>query len=134
VRVSAFHVESGTFAVRSGGSARFTLTAARLEACPVRLHIEAAADVIPCAGVQIGVLDASAEGIVNARTTARFWGSADLLARLQWAPMRWLLAELQGGGSLNLLRHDFYFAPNTSVYTIPALGGFVGAGAGLRFP
>ncbi len=67
-------------------------------------------------------------------TEDRAWLGAELLGRGEWAPVSWLFFELEGGGSVPILRYQFYFDPDIPLTETSAVGWFAGAGGGIRFP
>jgi hypothetical protein len=134
IRISGVRIGSGDLGSPSGGSASLTLTAGRLEGCPLRWRPVPTLGLLPCVGTRVGVLEGNGSQIVNARGDTRVWVSVELLARLQWELLDWLLLELQVGGMAALFQYQFYFAPDARIYDMPVLGGFAGAGVGVRFP
>ena len=118
----------------TGGDATFTLEALGLEACPARWQLASSASLVPCAALQAGSLEGRGQSITDPQSARRFSASAGVSVRLEVELARWLVAEVQGGGAATLLRHDFYFAPSDTVYSVPSVGAFGGVGLGGRFP
>jgi hypothetical protein len=137
IRLSATRVTSSPVtASGEAGQASLTLTAARLEGCPISWRPLTTVALLPCLGVRGGVLEGVGAGVAIDRTQDRAWLSAELLGRVEWAPFTWLFFELQGGGSVPFLRYQFFFSPdsNLTLTETPVLGWFVGAGGGVRLP
>jgi hypothetical protein len=119
----------------SGASASLTLTTLRLDGCPVRLTFVRGLWAAPCLGLRAGMIEGS--GLVGAQSNEEknLWLSLELLARIQWAPLDWLVLEVQGGGSAPFFRYSFSFStPSDAFYETPILGGLFGGGVGVRFP
>jgi hypothetical protein len=126
----------GEGASAGGGSASLTLTTLRLDGCPLRLPVARNLWGTPCLGVRAGIIQGDGTIGGQSQDETELWLSLDLVARVSWTPWKWLLVEVQGGGSAPLFRYDFYFAPKTQdgLYETPVLGAFFGAGVGVRFP
>jgi hypothetical protein len=117
--------------VEWGGTAFFTLDAASLDACALRLRL-AAFDVRTCGSVMIGRFSARGADTQNAPDTAvrpfaALGGSAVLTAELGW------LVELSGrvAAGANLVRDSFEFAPQV-FHTVEPLTVSASLGIGLR--
>jgi hypothetical protein len=134
VRVSALWVESRPIAPSSGGDATLTIAAARIEGCPLRLAASGSVSLLPCVGFEAGALQGSGKDIANQRAATRFWGGVDAFARLTWDASNLFVAEMQGGLTVPLVRHEFIFIPNVSIYDLPPVGAFIGIGLGVHFP
>jgi len=135
IRLSGTRVTSGELHPANGpGTASLTLTAARLEGCPIRWRPVPSVRLLPCFGIRGGVFEGVGADVAVVRTENRTWLSVELVGRAEWAPFSWLFFELQGGGSVPILRYQFYFDPDIPLTETPAIGGFAGAGGGVRFP
>jgi hypothetical protein len=134
VRLSFDRVGSSTLGPAMGGTATLTLTAGRLDACPLRVPFPGRLSIAPCVGVRVGILEGTGNNIIHASQQAKGWLSVDAMARFEWEALDWLVFEGQGGPIAPLFRYEYYFGPNKTLYNVPAIGGFAGLGAGVRFP
>jgi hypothetical protein len=120
-------------------SARFSWLAARVEGCPVQLHVVGTLQLLACGGAHLGRLSAVGQPSSGARGQGRsadqVW--ADVLggSRLGLVLLRVLVLEARGEVVVPLTQYRFAFDnPDTSVYQVPgvAFAGFVGLG--VHFP
>lgn len=128
LRASSEGIES------EAGIASLYFTAARLEVCPVRLAIDPSFGVSPCALLDVGALRGSGSTGAASRAETRPWVAAGIGGRIQWALLELLLFEAEGGLFLPFVRDTFFFDPDLVIHEAPAVGGYLGAGAGIRFP
>jgi hypothetical protein len=134
LRITAIRTASESVHPLTGGDAIFTLEALGLETCPARWQIASSTSVVPCAALQAGSLQGKGQSVPDSQTATRLWASAGIALRLEIELARWLVAEVQGGAAAALVRHDFYFAPSDTLYSVPSVGAFGGIGFGVRFP
>lgn len=129
--------------------ARYRLTAASVEGCPVRLPLAGPLALYPCLHVEAGAIGASGLSPYTPAgqlpkavrlDTTRPWIAPGITGRLQLAVAGGLILEAQGGLILPLFRDTFYFGqpPSTAgeitSHQVPAAGGFVSGGVGFHFP
>jgi hypothetical protein len=115
VRAAVLRIGTGAHAV-SGGSADFTWTVGRVDACGL-LWPDRALRLGSCARFEAGVLDGTGGGIVNARTQHSPWVTFGALARVEWTFLGSLLLDLEGGPLFRANADRFHFVnPDTTVY------------------
>jgi hypothetical protein len=131
VRAAFLRIGTGARAV-SGGTADFTWTVGRVDACGL-LWPHRALRLGGCARIEGGVLDGSGDQIVNARTQHSPWATGGALARIEWTFLGSVLIDLEGGPSFRINSDRFYFVPNTTVYQVPFVGLYAEAGVGAHF-
>ena len=116
----------------SVGSARFLLVTARPQLCPVRsgreLRVEA------CAGLDVGILNASSEGLQGSRSVPALWFAGEVSARaaLDVAGPVFVALDLRGGVPFH---RPSYITnpPEIEVYEVPAVVGALGIFAGATW-
>jgi hypothetical protein len=113
----------------SAAAARFNMTAAYAVGCPVRWPLTGWWSLRPCVDFDLGRITGRGLGSDRIETRRGLWASVGAAARGEihvWGPL-WLAALV--GGVLPLARHEFYFAPDTVIFHVPATGwrgaGFV---------
>lgn len=126
-------------ATNSTSNVTFTWVAGRLDACPIAWRPWQSLALRPCAALDAGMLRAdpdASSALATRQGQSRIWLSADALARVEWHSGL-LLLRLEGGARFPLVRDRFVFnragGGENPVHDVPALGGFAGAGAGVRF-
>lgn len=129
-RLIAFAGSSGLDS--AAGSARLRFGGARLELCPWRFGSDVLA-LHPCVGSELGLVLARGEIAEEPRSKTTPWSTLEATLRLQWFASRALFAELGGGSVFPLVRTHYFFAPDRSIYSVPALSARVSLGIGLRF-
>lgn len=115
-----------------GGSVNFRWTAAHVRLCPFRLTLLDAMEVSPCAEANLGRLQVSAEGFVNARAASSpsfdvggsLWAAVNLSKRL-FLSSTVLVA-------VPLIRQPFALSNGVSLSSSPAVGVLGGIGLGVR--
>ncbi len=130
-RASFEHTATGAEVI-SPGAARFTWTAGRLDACPVRLGADKVG-LSPCARLELGALSGTGTGIANGREETRFWSATGALGRVDWRLGEGLYVEAEGGAMISLTREHYFFPPNTPIYDVPDLGASGSLGFGAYF-
>lgn len=116
------------------GSATLRWTTGSLDLCPIGLAIGRTLAALPCAGLTVGVLDASGDGVDGAASRSRPWIAPDAHARLVWAPAPLFSVDLEGGAVFPLLRESFFFLPGVPVYEAPPVAALGRANVALHFP
>lgn len=112
--------------------ARVDLFAARLEGCPFVLAVWSSLHLVPCAGVELGVLRAQSDAMSEA--SRGLWLAPVVTSRVQWLLGRRLVIEAQASGVWPLIDHHFVLeAPRTVVQSTPGVSLFAGLGLGVRF-
>jgi hypothetical protein len=114
------------------GQADMTWSLARLEAFPVRATF-GSFRLEPALFVEGGQLRARGAAVSPVATVHRPALFAGALGRLSLVAFDLLLVELEAGGLAPLVRDRFYLYENTTVFRVPALSGYAGAGVGLEF-
>jgi hypothetical protein len=102
------------------GTAEFTWGGARAAACPVKFAMQALR-LGPCAVAELGVLRGNGTSARGEESRDGFWIAPGVLldASLQRDPIRLRLA---GGVTRPLVRDNFAFRPEPSVFKPPTLG------------
>lgn len=130
--VRAAFVRAGTGALDvPPGTATFTLTAGRLDACasvPAKGALRAAA----CARLEAGELEVAGGAIDLSQTARRFWLAAGPVLRPEWAFVEPFFVEAEGALLLRATIDHFFFLPQTNVYQVPLIGLSGGVGIGVR--
>lgn len=116
----------------SVGRARFLLVTARPQLCPLRsghrLRVEG------CAGLDVGILNASSEGLQGARSVPALWLAGEVSARaaLDVAGPLFVALDLRGGVPFH---RPSYITnpPEITVYEVPIVVGALGIFAGLSW-
>ena len=107
----------------------------RLSACPLRLPLGTeVVSFLPCAGLDLGVLSASARGVTRKADKAPVWAAGSLAGRLEVAPLENLFVEAQLGLGIPFIRDEVAVDPSISLYRAPSVFGLGEIGVGARFP
>ncbi|HXK18704.1 MAG TPA: hypothetical protein VNG33_12925, partial [Polyangiaceae bacterium] len=114
------------------GRANFTWNLARLEAFPVRASF-GHWRLEPALFVEAGQLRARGVAVAPVREVRRPAFSAGALGRLSFLAFDHLQLEVEGGPILPIVRDRFYLFENTTVFRVPAVTGYIGAGVGVEF-
>jgi hypothetical protein len=130
-RLAFDRAQSGTLSA-PGGTAAFTWTVGRLDACPFArgshgLRVRA------CARVESGALEVAGGDIVAAQTKTRFWLATGALARGQWTFFEPLFLNVEAGANVRATSDRFFYLPNTTVYRVSWVGASAAAGLGAYF-
>jgi hypothetical protein len=107
----------------STGSSEFLWTAGMLRLCPVRFAaLEGRLEAAPCAEMNVGVLQADARGIVNARATTNFWldRGPSVRASVRLTPSWAVGASLLVNAPVT--RHRFALLTGQLISQAPAVG------------
>jgi hypothetical protein len=120
------------------GSTRFGWMSGRLGGCPLSVRPFGPLELVPCAGVDLGIISASGETSTmggQGHETSSFWLSAFGGLRLQAPVMRPIFVRAEAELTLSLTPYRFAFdRPDTPVYEIPLVGGGAYAGVAVQFP
>jgi hypothetical protein len=125
LELGGYRVQSDETSIGAASiQARFALIAARAVVCPLRLPARGIWSLQPCVELDIGRLSGSGGGSAITRPTEQggLWASSALSLRAElepWAPLR-LSASF--GAVVPWTRHEFFFAPDTVAFRVPALG------------
>ncbi|MBI3203722.1 MAG: hypothetical protein HYZ29_19440 [Myxococcales bacterium] len=135
-RISLRFSDTGPARVDSG-IAEFSLYAARLSACPVRLEPGASLALVPCAGAEVGLVRAAGkagERIVEPKSADEPWLAGHVLARLELLPDPGLAFGLEGALGFPFTRHEFVLEkPEVVVHEVPAVTWSASVGMVARF-
>jgi hypothetical protein len=118
-----------------GGSAeaRFQRWAALLVGCPLRYPVAASLTLRPCGSLEAGTLSGSGRAVGAPAQSTALLANAGLEARLEWRMSEHVQLSALLGGVAALSRPRFFFAPDHTALSVPALGLRTGASAGLSF-
>jgi hypothetical protein len=119
--------------VASPARAAVTWRLVQVDACPWRAAFSTWWTLRPCASVEGGVLDISAEGVADARSLSRPWVAAAARARSTWTPIDAVEVGVEAAVLFPLLRDDFKVAPSLSLFQAPAAALGFGISVGMRF-
>jgi hypothetical protein len=135
VRVAFLRADTGTVGV-TGGSADFTWTVGRLDACAL-LWPDRALRLGPCARIEVGVLDVAGKQVDASpgylATERSAWVAGGPLVRLEWSFLGALLFSVGAGPDFHITAHEFTFLPATNAYQVPLVGLDAEAGLGAHF-
>ncbi len=130
--VRAAFVRVGTAPLSaSGGTADFTWTVGRVDACGL-VRPDRPLRVGGCSRLEAGVLQATGHEIGGARGQVSPWIAAGALARFEWSFLGALVLDLEAGPTFRLDSARFFFFPGT-VYAVPPVGLDAEAGIGVHF-
>jgi hypothetical protein len=132
---TAPHTAAGDLA-----SARFTWTHGRVEVCPIAWSPHMRIRVLPCAGMQIGAIEARDSTASSPKTAVRLWLAPVTAARFEGvmvADRLWL--EIEGGAAWIATRDRFAVgpddaAPGHTVYAPGSVAGLASLGLGVHIP
>jgi hypothetical protein len=131
LRAALDRAQSATLSLPKG-TAAFTWTVGRLDACPVAgvLH---SFRITACARIEVGMLDVAGGDIVGAQTKHRLWLSSGAFARGEWTFFEPLFLNVEAGANVRVTNDRFYFLPDTTVYQVPLVGLSAAGGLGAHF-
>ncbi|HWO26600.1 MAG TPA: hypothetical protein VNO30_48055 [Kofleriaceae bacterium] len=119
--------------VAADGRASFLWITARPAAC--QLWRRGGLELGGCGHVELGLVRAAGEDIVNARSLYRLWAAAGAHGSLRWsATGRRGFAQLQLGAAVPITRDRYWFKPGIILHETPPVTAWLGLGVGLRFP
>jgi hypothetical protein len=96
-----------------GGSAELNWWAVRSSACPFRWPEDSSIILRPCALFDAGRLAGSGSGTAGDQSRSGTWIALGASGRIEAAPVPGLWIAVEGGALAPLVRHRFYFAPDT---------------------
>jgi len=121
----------------TGAAARFQWAVAAVEGCPVRLGVmDLRLAVHPCLAFRLGVLHGEGRTISQPKQTLSLWSDVGPVLRLRLAMTPRLILEAQGSLVLPLRRPTFTILDTgreTTVYSVPSIGGSAGIGVAYQF-
>jgi hypothetical protein len=116
-------------------NANFTWTRGAADVCPIRVRLASSLFAAPCAGIEVGAVEASTTAPHPLPATTP-WAAVTLSARLRLTFLRVLFAEVEPSVDIPFVRQQFklHDATNTDVYQAPPLyvGGLLVLG--VHFP
>jgi hypothetical protein len=115
------------------GAARFGLSEAGFELCPIRLPQAAAIGARPCVGFAVGQIEGTGIDVLSAQRASALWLEPSLGAIVDWAVTPLFSIALRGAATAPLRRPTFEFEPSVYVYRPPPVGGDVALEVALRF-
>jgi len=145
VRLSAERSVSSTVHPSEGGGAQFTISAARLDACPMRIAIAPAVALRPCVGFEGGRLTGTGSElgpVTQAKTSHRFWGALDESVRAEFQLSREWQVEFEAELMQPTWHDRFVFelpgsaassGSQVPIITVPVLVPRLTLGLALRF-
>jgi hypothetical protein len=113
--------------------ARFQLHLARAEVCPLRIVLGGGVAIAPCSSFEVGTLLAQGWASAASGESQRLWAAPGFGGRLRWTIAGEIELQIEGSGSLPLVRDTFVVAPSTIVHAVPAAAGWMAAGVGVHF-
>jgi hypothetical protein len=117
------------------GDATFVATTLRTQGCPVSVPRSSAVSVSPCAGVEVGLLDAKGSNASDATSLLLFWFSGTLSGRVSAEISRSFVLVGEAGAIVPGRRDRFYFDPSgVTAHQPPAIGPWLSLGLGIRLP
>ncbi|MCK6532778.1 MAG: hypothetical protein L6Q84_07375 [Polyangiaceae bacterium] len=135
-RASLRYADTGPAHV-DAGIAEFSLYALRISACPLRLMAGSRLALVPCAGLEAGLVRAAgkaSERIVEPKSAEELWLAGHALGRVELSPDPGLAFGLEGGVGFPFTRHEFMLEkPDVVVHAVPAVSWSASAGMVARF-
>jgi hypothetical protein len=132
VRAAFLRIGTGALPVQGGGTADFTWTAGRLDACGL-LRPDRALRPGGCARLEAGVLAGTGGQIIGETTRRSAWVTGGALARIEWSFLGSLVVAVGAGPTVRLNEGRFIFLPGKTVYQVPLFGLEAEAGLGVHF-
>lgn len=116
--------------MHEGGTATFTWLAVQPAAC---LVMRRTVELAGCGHVELGLVRAAGEEIVNGRALNRLWWTAGVHGDARWPARSRGFLQLQLGVSVPLTRDRYRFNPGVVVHETSAVTAWLGVGVGVRF-
>ena len=113
-----------------GGKAAFTWLAGRPAGCVV---IVRTLELSGCGHVEVGLVRATGEMIVNGRALNRLWWAAGAQGEARWPARSRGFIQLQLGVSVPITRDRYRFNPGVVIHETEVITGWLGLGVGVRF-
>ena len=114
------------------GSAALRFLGGRLELCPIQLGNRTFV-LRPCAGGELGMVVAHGHIADESKVLTEPWAAAEVTLRVQWFASRSLFAEVGFGPVFPVLRTHYFFEPDRTLYSVPAVSARAALGLGLLF-
>ena len=126
---------AGDTVTTPAGAAHFAWTAARIDACPVRLPSSGRFALRPCLSFDAGVLDVTGEQTYRASSTRLTWLALGGVVRAEYLPVTPLTLGLDAGVVVPFVHDRFYFDPGGPAETlrVPRAGLTLRAGLSVFF-
>jgi hypothetical protein len=103
-----------------GARSAFDLAHARPKVCVFSVPARGALRVLPCAGVELGVLRARGSDLPRPSEATRFWAAGTVGPRLRWELDSAWFVDLNADAILPFTRYSFVFEnPETSIHRVP---------------
>lgn len=136
LRAELHYADTGPVRIDSG-SAELALYSLRLAACPVRLAPSSGLALVPCAGLEGGLVHAAgkqSERIRVPKSTTEPWLAAHAIGRVELSPDPGLAFGIEGALGFPFTRHEFVLEkPEVVVHEVPAVSWGASAGLVARF-
>ena len=116
--------------MHEGSKATFTWLAVQPAAC---LVMRRTVELAGCGHVELGLVRAAGQEIVNGRALNRLWWSAGVHGDARWPARSRGFVQLQLGLSVPLTRDRYRFNPGVVVHETSVVTGWLGLGVGVRF-
>jgi hypothetical protein len=116
--------------MHDGSTATFTWLAVQPAAC---LVMRRTLELAGCGHVELGLVRAAGEEIVNGRALNRLWWTAGVHGDARWPTQSRGFVQLQLGISIPLTRDRYRFNPGVVVHETSAVTAWLGLGVGVRF-
>jgi len=113
---------SAPTASTTAGDADFTTTFGRLALCPLAWPATGAWLGRACGAFEAGSLHAAGSHTLNERDVSILWLAADPVVSVVYRPLPVLGIEAELAGVFPLVDDDFFFGPDTPVFSIPVAG------------
>lgn len=121
-------------AILPAGTANMTFNAIALEPCPLRVKLGGPLELLPCARLAFGFVDAEATGITAPQSATRGWGDVGAHVKVVWKIAGPLRLSGHGGARFPLFRDRFFVDPNVTLYEAPPAVFAFGGDVGFLFP
>lgn len=136
LRLALVYSSTGPVEV-DAGTVELSLYALRAQGCPLRLAPGRSLALVPCAGLEGGLVRARgrrSERIVHPNSVSRGWLSGSVALRVELAPDPALSFGVEGALGFPLTRHEFVLEkPETVVHEVPPVTFGASAGLVARF-
>jgi hypothetical protein len=115
------------------GKVKFSLTAARVEACPIGIALGSSVSARGCARLEAGVLNADSNDASGLQAISRGWIGAGAIGALRWHPARAVGFEGHVGAAFPFVRDRFVWHDGRTVHHVPAAQLLGGIGMVVHF-
>jgi hypothetical protein len=100
----------------------------------VCLREHRAVELAACGHLELGVVRAVGDEIINSRDLTRLWSAAGLHGEVRWPARSRGFGQLQLGMSVPLIRDRYRFKPGVLIHETAVVTAWAGVGVGIRFP